>query len=119
MVIGAQPDISTRFLKLRAAKQLSNEAAHQRHPCLPANENDLIEIARLQLRIGQRAQAMATRAGDNVVGERFKLFARQFATETEIRRKEWQRDFNIRLDREPNLGLLGGLANTGKDVEFC
>ena len=81
--IAAEPDAAARFLKFRAAEQFAHKFADQRHPRLAADENHLVQILRLDLRIRQRAQAMRPRAGDDVARQIFQFGARQFVAETE------------------------------------
>src|SRR5206468_9379558 len=95
VVFRAQPNAAARFLELRAAEPLAHKLAHQRHPCLPADEDDLVQVLRLDFRVGQRTEAMLTRAQDEVTREAFKFGARQFATKAEVRREERERDFDL------------------------
>ena len=81
--IRAEPEAAARFLKFRAAEQFADKFPHQRHPRLAADQNDLVQILRLQLRVGQRAQAMRPRAGNDVAREIFQFGARELVAEAE------------------------------------
>src|SRR5258706_10583412 len=84
MVIRAQAQAAARFFEFRAAKKFRHELADQRHAGLAADENDLVEVLCFQLRVGERAQAMWTRSGDNIASETLEFRAREFMGEAEL-----------------------------------
>src|SRR6266545_4624597 len=94
---GPQPHAAARLLELRAAKPFAHEPAHERHAGLSADKNDLVEGFRIELRVGQRAQAMLPRAADEVARETLEFVASEGAIEAEVRREERQGDFDFRL----------------------
>ncbi len=59
-----------------AAKKLRDKPPHERHPRLTANEDHLIEIGRLQLRVGERAQAVCAGPLQDRAGKPLQLLAR-------------------------------------------
>ncbi len=99
MVIRTEPDAAAQFLEVRAAKDLRDHPAHERHPRLAAHKNHLVQVRRGELGITQRAQAMLPRPGNQVLGERFEFRAGELPAEAELRRQKWQRDFHLRRGR--------------------
>ena len=105
------------FFKFSAAKQVGDEAAHERHPGLAADENDLVQVFGLEFGIGEGAQAMGARAGDNVAGQGFQFRTRhEFVIEGKTGRKEKAlRETPVSVSRETTLILAasGGFAQAG------
>src|SRR5690242_19855575 len=92
MVIAAETDAAARFLEFRATEPLAHQFADERHPGLAAAENHLVQILWLNLGVGQCAEAMRPRAGDDVVREAFQFGTCQSIAETEIRCEKRQRN---------------------------
>ena len=112
--VAADAQTATRLFKVRAAEQFAHKLAHQRHPRLAADKDDLIQILRLQFRVRQRAQAMRPGAGDDVARQIFQLGARELVAERKFRSEKRQRDFHFRFRRKFYLCQLRRLANPRK-----
>src|SRR5687768_11511322 len=97
MKVRAKTNSAARFLELGASKPFRHKLPHERHPCLSANENHLIEVLRVQLRVRKRTQAVRARAQDYVAREVFEFLARQLVAETESRREKGQLNFGFRF----------------------
>src|SRR5213076_2239316 len=111
VVIGVAPNLASRLLQFSTGEQLGDEPANQRHARLSSDEDDLVEVFRLQLRVSQRAQAMDARSRDDVARQVFEFLAREPVSETERGRQKRQRDFHCRFRGQLDFGLLGGFAN--------
>ncbi len=114
MEVAAQADAAALFFEFRAAKEFADKLAHQRHAGLPAHQDHLIKVVRLQLCVGQRAQAMESRACNDVASEALEFSARQPVAEAKIRGQERQRHFHGRFSRKFDLGLLSRFADSGE-----
>ena len=111
----AEAEAAAFLLELRASEPLTDEAAHERHARLPADEDDLVELFCFELRVAERAEAMLASALDDVAGEAFQLLARELVAEAEIRREEREDNLSLGLGREANLRGLGSFAKAGEE----
>src|SRR5947207_1305099 len=99
MIVAPQADAAASLFKLSTAEDLHYHPAHERHSCLATNQDDLVEIFCHELRVGQRAQAVRARAGDDVPGEILQLGAGEPVAETARRCEEGKSYFGLWLGR--------------------
>ena len=95
------------------AEQLLHDFLHLRHARHAADENDLVDVGRLEAGVLDGLLARAFGARDEVIDQAFQLGARQLHREMlrarRVGRDEGQVDLGLRGARQLDLGLLGGL----------
>jgi len=95
----------------------SAQPAHQRHARLAADQDHLVQVFGFELSVRHRAQAILSRAGNNVAREILQLRASESVTEAEVRSEKRQRDGGLRFRGQGNLGLFRRLADAREGGE--
>ena len=93
-----------------ATENFRDQAAHERHARLSADENHFVEIGGRELRIGQRAAAMRARAFDDRPREIFQFRAREPIDEALRTVGKRQRNLDRILRRQAVLCRHGDIA---------
>ena len=113
VVVVAQTQVAAGLFELRASEPLRHPLAHQRHPGLSADQNDLIQVFGLELGIGQGLEAVGARLLDDIACQRLQLGPRDAPQEAEVRGEEGQLHLGLGVRAEADLGRFGRLPDAG------
>ena len=114
VVVRAQPEGATGFRELGATEPFPDQPPHQRHAGLPAHEDHLVELIRLQLRVGQGPQTVGPGLLDQVAGQLLKGRPRKRGLKTESGRQERQGEHRFLRLGKLDFGGLRDLPHAGQ-----